>query len=368
MLASGLCFILVRGLRVGQAPGARISVAAADEMRIGLGGQMSVLVVGLVAVGVAAVVVDGVEVAVAARGVRAVGIDRVIGAVEAAGVVGAAGIAGPVTVRGETGSRAMGGQPAQGAGSSSSSRSNGLRGLRCGLSGGCRSPRAVRSGLSQRRGNRGGGSPVGSDRAEVAGCPSSAAIRQASGAESADGAVRPSDVWRHGVRGRGGGSEARAEGIRPGAARGACGRGVGGGAKRPCGVGGAASACDADRRSSPRREGASEDGGRGASRATDRAREAAQTGWWAYRAVRAPGSGGAPLSAAPGRTAVVAEWSTTALGPLAGEDEALVVCRDALLALNLLLQVGDGIGLARVERDHFARQRLHEDLSASAEA
>ena len=53
---------------------------------------------------------------------------------------------------------------------------------------------------------------------------------------------------------------------------------------------------------------------------------------------------------------------------LAGEDEALLIGRDALLVLNLLLDVLDGVRRLDVERDRLARERLHEDLHAAAEA
>jgi hypothetical protein len=302
-MASGLAVLVISlvgtpagWLRVGRASGAAMGVAAAGELRIGRVGLMAGLVSRGIAISLAAIVVVGGEVVLATRAARAARVVRVVRTVGATGVNGATKGAGPDIGRGEAGNRAVGGQPMHGAGSSRSGRGSGLRGLRSSLSGGCRSPSAVRSGLSQRRGDRGGGSPAGSDSAKGAGCPSSAAIHRASGTRSADGTVRPGDVRRHGVRSRGGargalrrnGGDARAEGIRPGAARGACGRGIGGGAWGPCGVEGAASARDANRRSSPRREGAGEDGGRGADRATDRARVAAQTGRWPYRAGQAP--------------------------------------------------------------------------------
>jgi hypothetical protein len=44
------------------------------------------------------------------------------------------------------------------------------------------------------------------------------------------------------------------------------------------------------------------------------------------------------------------------------EDEALLVGRDALLVLNLLLHVLDGVRRLHVQRDRLARERLHEDL------
>ena len=49
---------------------------------------------------------------------------------------------------------------------------------------------------------------------------------------------------------------------------------------------------------------------------------------------------------------------------LAGEDEALLVRRDALLVLDLLLHVVDRVGRLDIQRDGLARQRLDEDLRA----
>jgi len=53
---------------------------------------------------------------------------------------------------------------------------------------------------------------------------------------------------------------------------------------------------------------------------------------------------------------------------LAGEDEALLVGRDALLVLDLCLDVVDGIGSLDVKGDGLAGEGLDEDLHASAEA
>ena len=49
---------------------------------------------------------------------------------------------------------------------------------------------------------------------------------------------------------------------------------------------------------------------------------------------------------------------------LAGEDEALLVRRDALLVLDLLFHVVDRVRRLDVKRDGLARQRLDEDLRA----
>ena len=53
---------------------------------------------------------------------------------------------------------------------------------------------------------------------------------------------------------------------------------------------------------------------------------------------------------------------------LAGEDEALLVRRDALLVLDLLLHVLDRVRRLHVESDGLARESLDEDLHAAAEA
>ena len=47
---------------------------------------------------------------------------------------------------------------------------------------------------------------------------------------------------------------------------------------------------------------------------------------------------------------------------LAGEDEALLIGRDALLVLDLGLDVVDGVGGLDVEGDGLARQGLDENL------
>ncbi len=46
----------------------------------------------------------------------------------------------------------------------------------------------------------------------------------------------------------------------------------------------------------------------------------------------------------------------------AGKDEALLVRRNALLVLNLLLHVLDGVAALHLQRDRLARQSLDEDL------
>ena len=47
---------------------------------------------------------------------------------------------------------------------------------------------------------------------------------------------------------------------------------------------------------------------------------------------------------------------------LAGEDETLLVRRNALLVLDLGLHVLDRVRRLDVERDGLTRERLHEDL------
>ena len=53
---------------------------------------------------------------------------------------------------------------------------------------------------------------------------------------------------------------------------------------------------------------------------------------------------------------------------LAREDQPLLVRRDALLVLDLLLDVLDGVRRLDVQRDGLPRERLHEDLHAATEA
>ena len=65
---------------------------------------------------------------------------------------------------------------------------------------------------------------------------------------------------------------------------------------------------------------------------------------------------------------VVVRQRAAVLELLAGEDQALLVRRDALLVLDLLLHVVDRVGRLDVERDRLARQGLDEDLHAAAEA
>jgi hypothetical protein len=58
---------------------------------------------------------------------------------------------------------------------------------------------------------------------------------------------------------------------------------------------------------------------------------------------------------------VVVAQGAAVLELLAGEDEALLVRRDALLVLDLPLDVLDGVAWLDVEGDGLARQRLDEE-------
>jgi len=61
---------------------------------------------------------------------------------------------------------------------------------------------------------------------------------------------------------------------------------------------------------------------------------------------------------------VVVGQRAAVLELLAREDEALLVGRDALLVLDLLLDVVDRVARLDIERDGLARERLDEDLRA----
>jgi hypothetical protein len=63
---------------------------------------------------------------------------------------------------------------------------------------------------------------------------------------------------------------------------------------------------------------------------------------------------------------VVVGEAAAVLELLAGEDEALLVGRDALLVLDLALDHVDGVGGLDLERDGLAGQCFHEHLHASA--
>merc|ERR1712039_493328 len=64
---------------------------------------------------------------------------------------------------------------------------------------------------------------------------------------------------------------------------------------------------------------------------------------------------------------VVVGEGTAVLELLAGEDEALLVGRDALLVLDLLLHILDRVRALDLEGDRLTRKRLDEDLHAAAQ-
>eukprot|EP00197_Chlamydomonas_leiostraca_P002840 CAMPEP_0202857520 /NCGR_PEP_ID=MMETSP1391-20130828/425_1 /ASSEMBLY_ACC=CAM_ASM_000867 /TAXON_ID=1034604 /ORGANISM="Chlamydomonas leiostraca, Strain SAG 11-49" /LENGTH=191 /DNA_ID=CAMNT_0049536329 /DNA_START=188 /DNA_END=764 /DNA_ORIENTATION=+ len=59
---------------------------------------------------------------------------------------------------------------------------------------------------------------------------------------------------------------------------------------------------------------------------------------------------------------VVVSQGAAVLQLLAGEDQTLLVRRNALLVLDLLLHILDGVGGLHLEGDSLAREGLHEDL------
>ena len=59
---------------------------------------------------------------------------------------------------------------------------------------------------------------------------------------------------------------------------------------------------------------------------------------------------------------VVVRQGAAILKLLASEDQALLVGRDALLVLDLCLDVIDGVGWLHLKRDGLAGERLDEDL------
>ena len=64
---------------------------------------------------------------------------------------------------------------------------------------------------------------------------------------------------------------------------------------------------------------------------------------------------------------VVVREGPTILQLLARKDEALLIRGDALLVLDLRLNIVDRVGRLHLEGDSLARQRLNEDLHASTE-
>jgi len=65
---------------------------------------------------------------------------------------------------------------------------------------------------------------------------------------------------------------------------------------------------------------------------------------------------------------VVVRKSAAVLELLASEDQALLVRGDALLVLDLGLDVVDGVGRLDLESDGLAGESLDEDLHTTAEA
>jgi len=65
---------------------------------------------------------------------------------------------------------------------------------------------------------------------------------------------------------------------------------------------------------------------------------------------------------------VVVRKSATILELLAGEDETLLIWRDALLVLDLGLDVLDGVRGLDLERDGLAGKSLDEDLHSTTKA
>lgn len=62
---------------------------------------------------------------------------------------------------------------------------------------------------------------------------------------------------------------------------------------------------------------------------------------------------------------VVVAKSSAILELLSGEDQSLLVRRNALLILNLALDVVDGVGRLHLEGDSLAREGLHETVMTS---
>ena len=63
---------------------------------------------------------------------------------------------------------------------------------------------------------------------------------------------------------------------------------------------------------------------------------------------------------------VVVRERAAVLELFSSKNEALLVGRDALLVLDFLFDVVDGVARLDVQRDGLARQRLDEDLRARA--
>merc|ERR1712190_205488 len=65
---------------------------------------------------------------------------------------------------------------------------------------------------------------------------------------------------------------------------------------------------------------------------------------------------------------VVVRQGTPVLQLLPSEDQTLLIRRDALLVLDLRLDVVNGVARLHIQRDRLARQRLDEDLHSAPEA
>ena len=65
---------------------------------------------------------------------------------------------------------------------------------------------------------------------------------------------------------------------------------------------------------------------------------------------------------------VVVRQGSAVLQLLAGEDQTLLVGRDALLVLYLLLHAVDRVRRLHVQGDRLTREGLDEDLHATAQA
>jgi len=65
---------------------------------------------------------------------------------------------------------------------------------------------------------------------------------------------------------------------------------------------------------------------------------------------------------------VVVGKGATILKLFAGENQALLVGRDAFLVLNLALDVVDGIGGFDLESDGLTSEGLNEDLHSSSQS
>jgi len=65
---------------------------------------------------------------------------------------------------------------------------------------------------------------------------------------------------------------------------------------------------------------------------------------------------------------VVVRKGSSVLELLSGEDQSLLVRRDALLVLNLCLHVVDGVRCFDIQGYRFTSQGFHEDLHSSSKA